>query len=336
MKKSPIKASIDLDEDGKFYGTFDVPNPNNQSAWGVVKIPIISIKNGDGPKILLTGGVHGDEFEGPLALQDLARSISEKDIRGQLIIIPAMNLPAINQSTRLSPLDGRDLNRCFPGNPLGTITEKISCYVATQLLPRVEYVVDFHSGGHSLEFLPVIIMHDLEDKLQRDITYHAMKLFGGSQALILEELDGGGMFDSYCEQQGKIFLTTELAGGNYVNSAALNIAKEGLKRLLQGLEFFTAKQAVAVQAKPQKVYQVPNHNYYAHAETAGYFEARVNVGEPVAKDQVIGYLHDLTHIEKQPQAIVANASGTVMARRALAASQIGDCLFVLGVETHND
>lgn len=332
MKESPIKASIDLDKDGKFYGTFDVPNPNNQSAWGVVKIPIISIKNGEGPTMLLTGGMHGDEFEGPLALQDLARSTSETNIRGQLIIIPAMNLPAINQSTRLSPIDGRDLNRCFPGDPLGTLTEKISCFVASRLLPRVEYVIDFHSGGRSLDFLPVIIMHDLKNKEQKAATYHAMTLFGGPQALILEELDGGGMFDSYCEQQGKIFLTTELAGGNYVNSHALNIAKEGLQRLLLGLEFFTTKASLPVQAERQIVYHVPSHDYYSHAETNGYFEARVNVGEKVKENQVMGYLHDLIHIEKTPRPIVSREKGTVIARRALAASTMGDCLFVLGKE----
>ena len=99
-----------------------------------------------------------------------------------------------------------------------------------------------------------------------------------------------------------------------------------------GLEFLTQRKSQLVEAQQQRVYQVPSHDFYSHADIAGYFEPCVELGEHVTAKQVLGFMHDLTHIENQPQAIIANVAGTVMARRAISASQIGDCLFVLGEE----
>ena len=102
------------------HGFLRLPYSRDNSAWGSVMIPVAVIRNGDGPTALLTGGNHGDEYEGPLALFELARTLDPAEVRGTVIIVPALNYPAFRAGTRTSPIDGGNLNRSFPGRPDGT------------------------------------------------------------------------------------------------------------------------------------------------------------------------------------------------------------------------
>ncbi|TGV17774.1 succinylglutamate desuccinylase/aspartoacylase family protein, partial [Mesorhizobium sp. M4B.F.Ca.ET.143.01.1.1] len=129
-------------------------------------IPICVIRNGKGPAALLTGGNHGDEYEGPLALYELARTLDPSQVSGTVIIVPAMNYPAFRAGTRTSPIDKGNMNRSFPGRPDGTVTEKIADYFQRELLPRADIVFDFHSGGKTLDFVPFCAAHTLPDKEQ--------------------------------------------------------------------------------------------------------------------------------------------------------------------------
>jgi N-alpha-acetyl-L-2,4-diaminobutyrate deacetylase len=132
--KNPITATIDFNQDGVQHGFLKLPHSHNDSAWGSMMIPITVAQNGEGPTVLFTGANHGDEYEGPIALYDLAQSINPNDLSGRVIIVPAMNYPAFLAGQRTSPLDGGNMNRVFPGNPAGTLTEKIADYFQRTLL----------------------------------------------------------------------------------------------------------------------------------------------------------------------------------------------------------
>ncbi len=129
-RASPVEPSVDFAADGVQHGFLRLPHSRDDSAWGSVMIPMAVIGNGEGPTALLTGGNHGDEYEGPIALFDLARALSPDQVRGRVIIVPAMNYPAFRAGTRTSPIDQGNLNRSFPGRPDGTVTEKIADYSA--------------------------------------------------------------------------------------------------------------------------------------------------------------------------------------------------------------
>ena len=92
---SRISADVDYDKRGKQSGYLRVPNSTNESAYGHIPIPIVVIKNGTGPTVFLSGGVHGDEYEGPVTLMKLARQLKASEVAGRLIILPATNLPAV-------------------------------------------------------------------------------------------------------------------------------------------------------------------------------------------------------------------------------------------------
>jgi predicted deacylase len=147
---NPIRSEIDLDANGKQTGYLRLPHSVHRSAYGWIPIPIASIRNGDGPVMLIMAGNHGDEYEGQIIVSQLIREIQPQMVRGQLILLPMANFPAAEAGLRTSPLDEGNLNRTFPGNPAGTPTELIADYIEHTLLARADYLVDLHSGGSSL------------------------------------------------------------------------------------------------------------------------------------------------------------------------------------------
>jgi N-alpha-acetyl-L-2,4-diaminobutyrate deacetylase len=91
-----VGISIDIEAEGKQFGHLSVPHSRNESGWGAIHLPIVSIKNGDGPTAVLTGGNHGDEYEGPIALLKLVRALEASQIAGRVVVIPALNYPAVS------------------------------------------------------------------------------------------------------------------------------------------------------------------------------------------------------------------------------------------------
>ncbi|MCH2533906.1 MAG: succinylglutamate desuccinylase/aspartoacylase family protein [Bdellovibrionales bacterium] len=324
-----MSCDIDFQKNGFQTAYLNIACPRNTSAWGVIPIPIYFFKNGDGPKILMTAGAHGDELEGPVALKRIVNFLKNKtdDIKGQVCIVPAMNIPALNTNTRLSPLDGRDLNRSFPGMNIETVTGRITEFVSQQLVEPADIVVDLHSGGNSLDFVPCAIMHKLSDKDMYNKTKNALEAFNAPYTLELEEIDADGMLDTYVEKKNKIFVTTELRGGGRVSPEATNIAETGLKRLLSHFEVLPQIFDQSIQSK---VYEVPGSDNFIHSPQPGIFEPLKSLSENVRAGEVIGYVHNFNSNQDTPLECKSKVDGEVLAIRAKALSEPGDCLFMIG------
>jgi N-alpha-acetyl-L-2,4-diaminobutyrate deacetylase len=324
---SRISTDIDFNRDGKQVSNLIIPYSRNESAWGSLLMPIAVIRQGEGPTLLLTGGSHGDEYEGPVALAKLVRSLDPQTLQGRLIILPTLNYPAFQAGTRLSPIDGGNMNRVFPGDRSGTITQMIAHYVYTELLPLADAVVDLHSGGSSLEFIPSAIMHYLEDATQMDQTLAALKAFNAPVGLILEELDMAGMLDAAVEQQGKIFLSTELGGGATVAPQALQVAEQGLHNLL--LHFGLIQSATKPPVTTTRLMEVPDGSYYVMATSHGIYEPFYRLGDTVTAGCPIGQIHHFDDLLRQPDRLLARQSGTLFCRRVQGRVERGDCVAVI-------
>src|ERR1700722_16475003 len=127
--RSTAFTTIDLDRPGKQVGFVMIPHSPHEDAWGATRLPIAVIANGKGPTVILEGGNHGDEYEGPIVISELVRDLDPGLIQGRLILMPASNVHAVAAGRRTSPVDGLNLNRTFPGDPRGTITEQISAFI---------------------------------------------------------------------------------------------------------------------------------------------------------------------------------------------------------------
>ncbi|MER8400245.1 N(2)-acetyl-L-2,4-diaminobutanoate deacetylase DoeB [Mesorhizobium sp. M1348] len=327
LRPSPITPTIDFERDGTQHGFLRLPYSRDDSAWGSVMIPICVIRNGNGPSALLTGGNHGDEYEGPLALYDLARTLEPKDVSGTVIIVPAMNYPAFRAGTRTSPIDKGNLNRSFPGRPDGTVTEKIADYFQRELLPRTDIALDFHSGGKTLDFVPFCAAHIRPDKILEEKGFAAVEAFSAPWSMKMLEIDAVGMFDTAAEEMGKLFITTELGGGGTSRAETVRIARRGVLNVLR----HSGIVAGAIAMQPTRWLDMPSGDCFSFAEDDGMIETMIDLGEPVAENQVLARIHSIGRTGGAPQEIRAKMSGLLAARHFPGLVKAGDCAAVVAV-----
>lgn len=169
---------LDARQDGKTVTHFSLPYSVDRSPYFQIKIPICHVRNGDGPRVLLLAGVHGDEYEGELTLLKLIRTLKQEDIRGTVTILPAANIPAVMAARRRSPFDDGNLNRAFPGDAKGAPTERIAHFLETDLVPRHDILFDLHSGGTSMAHLPCALIEKNADAALHAKSLAAMQALG--------------------------------------------------------------------------------------------------------------------------------------------------------------
>jgi len=326
--QSPITATVDFEADGVQHGFLRLPFSRDDAAWGSVMIPIAVIRNGSGPCALLTAGNHGDEYEGPIALFDLAQNLAAEDITGTVIIVPAMNTPAFQAGTRTSPIDHGNLNRLFPGRPDGTVTEKIADYFQRVLLPRADLVLDLHSGGKTLDFLPFCAAHMLEDKAQEARALDLVRAFGAPWSVRMLEIDAVGQFDTAAETMGKVFVTTELGGGGTATAQTAAIAMRGVRNVLCAAGIVKG----TVMAAPTRWLDMPDGDCFTFSEDGGLIRFLADLGDPVAKGQPIAAIYPIRRTGLDPVMLAAQRTGLFTARHYPGLVKPGDCVAVIAEE----
>jgi predicted deacylase len=333
---SRIQTDIDFEKAGKQSSELHVPISTNESAYGRVLLPITVVKNSAGPTVLLTGGNHGDEYEGPIILSRLSRELTPDQVSGRVIILPALNLPAVQAGARVSPMDGLNMNRIFPGNRDGSITLAIAHYVSEVLLPMTDVLCDFHSGGTTLEYIPSVMMHYLDDQKQQQTTQEALIAFGAPIAIITKELDTAGFLDCLAESQGIITLGTELAGAARVTREAVRIGETGVWNLLK---HFQVVEGGVVDPQSQgrpatRLVESPDLDCFLMAPDDGLYESFFELGEQIEAGQTVGQVHFVHNPQRDPWVVESSRSGALICKRPLGHVKRGDCVAVLAQDTN--
>lgn len=329
MQPNPISTDIDFDANGVQHGHLKLPYSRDDSAWGAIMIPITQVRNGEGPTALLTGGNHGDEYEGPVAMFDLARKLQPDEITGRVIIVPAMNYPAFRAAARTSPIDGGNMNRTFPGRPDGTITEKIADYFNRTLLEMADYVLDIHSGGKTLNFVPLAASHTLKDKEQQARCIAARDAFNAPWSMTLVELDFVGMFDTASELAGKTFISTELGGGGTSSAASNQIAKKGVRNFLIHADIMKGE----MELEESRKLDMPDGDCFVTSLHTGMIEPMVDLGETVAKGDLIALVYDVERTGTEPVEYRAKRDGILAGRHYPGLVQVGDTIALVAVSS---
>lgn len=332
--RSTVATQCDYERNGKQFGYLDIPSSRNESAWGVVRFPVCVIRNGDGPTVLLTGGNHGDEYEGPIALQKLARSLSSEDIRGRIIILSALNYPAVTSGTRVSPIDGVNMNRAFPGKCDGTLSQRLAHYVTTELLPLCDVVVDLHSGGKTMQFQPFACIHKLDDEVLQARSRELLLAFGAPVSLVLDEIDSGGMLDTTVEESGKVFLAAEIGGGGTATAASVAIAERGVRNVLRHLGILSAASGSrSAAASDRSVLDTSAPGAYLHSNHEGLFEMLADLGQEVRAGDPVAQVHSLTEPDATPVVYRSRHDGRVIGRHFPGLIKQGDFLALIASST---
>ncbi len=300
--RSRIVGDIDFDKNGRQAGYLRAPLSRNTSGWGVVEIPIIVVKNGTGPTALLTGAVHGDEYEGPIAISRLSQALDPGAVQGRVIMMSAVNVPAVHSNTRLSPVDNRDMNRCFPGDPNGTFSEMLAHYMDSVILPMADVSIDMHTAGHSGDSVPSTNMHDVGDAVRMKRTMEAAAAFGAPYNVVFGGVDEGATFTSCVERRGIISLGTELGGWGRVSVEGVRIGRRGIDNILKhfGVIDGEPETAQADGSPATRHMMVADRDLYTFAPAIGTFEPCNVVGEKVFEGQPLGYLHFVEDVDRPP------------------------------------
>lgn len=322
-----VITDVDYDKPGKQVTKLFVPQSNNDSAWGAVTIPIVVVKNGEGPTLLFAAGTHGDEYEGQIALLELAKTLEPSAINGRVIIIPALHYPACEAGTRTSPIDGRDLNRSFPGEQRGTFAQVLAHYVTNFLLPICDTVIDLHSGGRSLDCIPSTMSHILDDISVMRRTVDLAKAFGAPYHVMNREVDGGATFASTAERMGVIYMSSEFGGGNRVNLDGLAITRRGVINAMIHLGLM--KGDISKPEKPTRPMVIPSSGDYGFAPERGIYAPRVPLGGTVAAGDLLGEIHRIDDPLAAPVQIRAARAGLLWCTRGQGRIAAGDCSAVV-------
>lgn len=315
-------VDIDLDAPGRQTGTVSIDSQTT---------PIISLSAGDGPTIVLTAGVHGDEYEGQVALAELARELDVQRLSGRLIIMPRVNGPACRAGERRTPIDGLNLNRAFPGRADGSFTSQLAHFIETELYSRADYAADFHGGGAILHFLPSTLFVVTGDAAQDQRRLGLAHGFGARYTMLFGAKTMGvevGV-ESAMLRQEVVGIAGEFGGSAEISADALALCRDGLRRLLVHLGITPSPKAPFETIRPELI-DVRSDDCYVIAESEGLFEPLARLGDVVQSGAPIARMHQPEQPEEPSCLVRARSNGLVMARRALAKTSPGDWLFIIG------
>ena len=329
--KSRVIVEVDYAKPGKQFGVLRVPQSRNDSGWGTVAIPIVAVANGSGPTVVFTAGNHGDEYEGQVAALNLARDLQPEQVQGRVIILPAMHFPAAMNGTRLSPIDGKDFNRCFPGNPNGSFAEILAHYIASELLPLANFQMDLHSGGHSMDIVPSTCAHVLSNAEAMSKTLAVMAAFGAPISLVLTEVAGGPTLLAAAERMGLLAISSELGGLGRVAVDNLEIAERGVRNVLKYYGVLEGKPEGSPSYQTRTM-SVPDFSHYTFAPRAGLFQPYHSIGQTVEAGQPAGRILFIEEPERAPVELSYGASGLLWCTRGSARVQAGDPVAVIAVD----
>jgi len=324
-RPSKIAIEIDLAAEGKQTGYLRLPHSVHRSAYGFLAMPIVSIRNGSGPRVLLSSGNHGDEYEGQVVLTKLARELGPESIRGQVIIVPMLNFPAAAAGMRTSPIDDGNLNRVFPGDPDGRPTWMIAHFIESVLMPQVDYSMDLHSGGSSLTYIPGTLARRSDDKQALEKVLDLVRAFGAPHCYLMPIGREAGSILAAADRAGIVGVSAELGGGGMVTRETLAITERGVRNVLRHLGVLPGK----VEAHPTRIMQVDRAAHYVYAYDAGLFEPQVELGDTVKKGELAGRVVFPDAPWREPVPVRFPGDGVVVCKRVPARVERGDCLYHL-------
>lgn len=320
-------ATVDFAKPGKQIGVFHVPFSSHDDAWGVVPVPVAVIKNGEGPTVILEGGNHGDEYEGPITLGELIRDLDPAQVSGRLIFIPAINQPAVLAAQRVSPIDGINMNRTFPGDPLGTTTRQIAAFVNDVLFPLGDVFIDLHSGGSSLDIIPSAVIEPGKTPEQHAANVKAALAFGAPVTVVIDNRGDPRTATAAAALAGMTVIGTEMAGGGTVSLDALALCRRGVRNVLAHLGVLSPDFATPPQTEPP-VFEL-SAKAHVIVEDDGVFEPMHRLGAEVRAGELAGRIHFLTQPGRTPVDLHYRADGIVYGRRQPGRVRPGNCCLVV-------
>ena len=311
VNPSRIKSNIDLKKHGYQVGELMIPWSDNTTPLGYHPIPFINIRSGKGKSLLVIGGNHGDEFEGPAAILRISQKIILNEVNGHILLIPSLSFAAIKNSSRTNPLDDRNMNRAFPGNPNGSPTEMLAHYLETHLIPQFDAVIDLHSGGKASIFTPCSLATESSDTRLFQKNLKLAKVFGVPTIWILGQNNDNRSLNSAAERSSVPMIAAELGGGGGIDPNMTKMAELGILNILKHLNIL--KNSPHPVETKFDIIEISNPNATIHAPSFGLFDRFIKAGDIVSKGQPAGWFHYISEPDRASIELKFTHSGKILA-----------------------
>lgn len=281
-----------------------------------IEIPVhIFRSKNDGPVLLLSAGMHGDETNG---IEILRKLIGREEIHnlkcGSLIAIPIINIVSFLFGSRDLP-DGRDLNRCFPGNKNGSLGSRIAYDIMKKIVPLVDFGIDFHTGGSKINNYPQIrCVYDFPENLSLAEKFSA--------PLIIDSVYRDGTFRKEAAKKGKPILVFEGGESLRFDYLAINEGVNGCLRLMNELGMI---DSIVPPNPAVKIIK----DTWVRAKISGLFHCNKANGAYIVKDEVIGVL--CNPYGETEEKIMSPVSGYIVGVNNQPVVNVGDALIHIGI-----
>ena len=269
----------------------------------MLQLPLLIARGANpGKTIVVLAGVHGDEYEGMWAARELFKSLDPAEMSGNYVSVPVCNPPAFAARNRESPLDGRNLARVFPGNPGGTMTERIAALLLDQVLPLADFLIDLHSSS-SVGGMPLLVGFPEMGGEQQRVAFEAAERFG-TPVIWGHPVMTVGRTLSEPHKWGVPWLYTESPSGSWLDYGFARVYADGVRNVMRYLGIVPGDAPV----KPNllRISGEGDTDAALTSPVAGFLRSEVQLLDHVSEGKVLGVVEDLAgrtlHIIRAPRA----------------------------------
>ncbi len=314
-----------------------------QKATGILEVPAgtdaatsipVAVFQGakPGPVLALVSGAHGTEYTSIIALEKLIQTLDPAQISGTVIVVPLVNIASFEQKVpHVNPVDGKSMNRFYPGKADGTQTERASYLITKQVVERCDYLVDYH-GGDLDENLRPYSYWPKSGNPKQDATTREMVLAFGLDHIIVwsdrpKDPNASRYLDNTANTRGKPAIAVEAGYSGTVQPEDLSLLVNGTLSLMRYLKMLPG--APAMVEHPVWLGKVDT----VSSDQPGVFYPLVQRGTYVEQGMKIGYVTD--YFGKTIYEAHAPAPGIVLYICGVPSMKKGDTVANIGEITTN-
>jgi predicted deacylase len=285
-----------------------------------VPVPVVAINGaGPGPRVAITGGIHGAEYVAIEAARRIGMGVDPAAVRGSLVLVPISNTTAFHaRSIYTSGLDNQNLNRVFPGDPEGSPSEVLADWLFRSIISPAQYYIDMHGGDMIEALVPFVLFPRCDDPRTEEASL-AMAMASGIPRVIRGEVSGSTC--GAAAAAGVPSILAEVGGQGIWTEDLVEDHTNSTMRVLRHLGVLPGEVPPAAE---QRVYET---FAWMRAEVSGLFHPTVSVGDRVKQGQPIGAVVD--YFGTPLQRLEAVASGEVVFLVTALAMNAGDPLLAI-------
>ena len=254
-----------------------------------VELPCIEATGlSDGPHLSLIAGIHGGEYSSIAAVIRFMRSLDPSALRGRITAVPVISMPSFQARTAfVVPQDGKNLNRCFPGDPDGTFSDVLAHAVFERLIAPADALLDLH-GGDVFESLEPFALYDesaVEDRASELAISFGLPFVVRSRAA---DAPIEGTTSAAAAAAGVPAVIAEAGGRGLLEEEAVRLLTDGVSDALRRLDMLPGEPR-----PPREDMRTVGRFVWLRSTSEGWWEPAVRVGEEVAESALLGAVKNL-------------------------------------------